>query len=109
MLEDVEIETDEWMEWQINKFKHHEDQMIHNLNVQLKQHEALAVGLACSHFVQHNSMNTKEISTTFTTDKPVVKWFKIASVRSIFNLSSGLRYFLLLDKNYGKFKMVESQ
>ena len=43
MLEDVEKETNEWMEQQKNEFKHCKDQMIHNLNMQLKQHEALAV------------------------------------------------------------------
>ena len=42
LIEDFERETNKWMERQQKDLQHREDQYIHNMNIQMKQHDAMA-------------------------------------------------------------------
>ena len=65
LIEDFERETNNWMERQQKDLQHREDQMVHNMNVQIKQHEALASEKLKHEVLIQQKANREELEKNF--------------------------------------------
>ena len=65
LIENYERETNKWMERQQKDLQHREDQYIHNMNIQMKQHDAMAAEKVKHEMAIHQKKIREELEKQF--------------------------------------------